>query len=115
MSLKGFCKASNDWTCNMVDCPAYLLNLDAHLARAVVDIVFAHQPDPNVPMLEIVRAFSWLIDQGKVCLGKVVALRVRNIMSSCRHSIGGPADGAPWKSKRLTVSDTSPPLVQCFD
>ncbi|KAF8325211.1 Aldo/keto reductase [Cantharellus anzutake] len=30
-----------------------------------VDIVFAHRADPNVPMLEIVRAFSWLIEQGK--------------------------------------------------
>ncbi|KAG8740810.1 hypothetical protein FRC10_003875 [Ceratobasidium sp. 414] len=30
-----------------------------------VDIVFAHCPDPDVPMLEIVRAFNWLINQGK--------------------------------------------------
>jgi aryl-alcohol dehydrogenase-like predicted oxidoreductase len=31
----------------------------------LVDILFAHRPDPNTPMLEIVRAFNWLIDQGK--------------------------------------------------
>ncbi|KAF8311643.1 Aldo/keto reductase [Clavulina sp. PMI_390] len=30
-----------------------------------VDIVFAHRPDPNVPMLEVVRGFNWLIEQGK--------------------------------------------------
>ncbi|QRV94174.1 aldo/keto reductase family protein [Ceratobasidium sp. AG-Ba] len=30
-----------------------------------VDIVFAHCPDPDVPMEEIVRAFNWLIDHGR--------------------------------------------------
>ncbi|KAJ1502217.1 hypothetical protein HMI54_009258 [Coelomomyces lativittatus] len=30
-----------------------------------VDIVFAHRPDPDTPMEEIVRAFNFLIDQGK--------------------------------------------------
>ncbi|KAF8311644.1 putative potassium channel beta subunit protein [Clavulina sp. PMI_390] len=30
-----------------------------------VDIIFAHRADPDVPMLEIVRAFNWLIEQGK--------------------------------------------------
>ncbi|KAG8691874.1 hypothetical protein FRC09_011509 [Ceratobasidium sp. 395] len=30
-----------------------------------VDIVYAHCPDPKVPMLEIVRVFDWLINQGK--------------------------------------------------
>ncbi|KAF8309420.1 putative potassium channel beta subunit protein [Clavulina sp. PMI_390] len=30
-----------------------------------VDIIFAHRDDPDVPMLEIVRAFNWLIAQGK--------------------------------------------------
>ncbi|KAI0342650.1 Aldo/keto reductase [Trametopsis cervina] len=29
-----------------------------------VDIVFAHRPDPTVPMTEVVRAFNWVIDQG---------------------------------------------------
>ncbi|KAI0033952.1 NADP-dependent oxidoreductase domain-containing protein [Vararia minispora EC-137] len=29
-----------------------------------VDVVFAHRGDPNVSMLEIVKAFSWVIDQG---------------------------------------------------
>ncbi|KAI0059418.1 Aldo/keto reductase [Artomyces pyxidatus] len=29
-----------------------------------VDVVFAHRPDHTVPMEEIVRAFSWTIDQG---------------------------------------------------
>ncbi|KAG9095326.1 hypothetical protein FRC06_009907 [Ceratobasidium sp. 370] len=32
---------------------------------ALGSTVFAHCPDPDVPMLEIVRAFSWLINQGK--------------------------------------------------
>lgn len=27
--------------------------------------MFAHRHDPGVPMLEIVRAFNWIIDQGK--------------------------------------------------
>ena len=31
-----------------------------------VDVVFAHRPDPTVPMEETVRAFDWLINQGKV-------------------------------------------------
>ena len=30
-----------------------------------VDIIFAHRHDPNAPMLEIVRAFNWFINQGK--------------------------------------------------
>lgn len=30
-----------------------------------VDIIFAHRPDPTVPMEEIVRAFNWLIDNNK--------------------------------------------------
>jgi len=30
-----------------------------------VDVVFAHRPDVTVPMEEIVRAFDWLINQGK--------------------------------------------------
>ena len=29
-----------------------------------VDLVFAHRPDPSVPMEEVVRAFNWIIDQG---------------------------------------------------
>ncbi|KAA1471468.1 Aldo/keto reductase [Dentipellis sp. KUC8613] len=29
-----------------------------------LDVVFAHRPDHNVPMEEVVRAFSWVIDQG---------------------------------------------------
>jgi voltage-dependent potassium channel beta subunit len=29
-----------------------------------VDIVFAHRPDPTVPMEETVRAFNWLIEKG---------------------------------------------------
>jgi len=30
-----------------------------------VDVVFAHNPDPDVPMLEIVRGFNWLIEKGQ--------------------------------------------------
>ncbi|KAF9518657.1 hypothetical protein BS47DRAFT_1325191 [Hydnum rufescens UP504] len=37
----------------------------ANTDLSLVDILFAHRPDPNTPMLEIVRAFNWLIDQGK--------------------------------------------------
>ena len=29
-----------------------------------VDVIFAHRPDPTVPMEEIVRAFNFVIDQG---------------------------------------------------
>jgi voltage-dependent potassium channel beta subunit len=29
-----------------------------------VDVLFAHRPDPTVPMEEIVRAFNWVIQQG---------------------------------------------------
>ncbi|KAJ3533616.1 hypothetical protein NM688_g7258 [Phlebia brevispora] len=29
-----------------------------------VDVVFAHRPDPTVPMEEIVRAFNWVIEKG---------------------------------------------------
>lgn len=29
-----------------------------------VDVVFAHRPDPSVPMEEVVRAFNWVIDKG---------------------------------------------------
>ena len=30
-----------------------------------VDVIFAHRPDPTVPMEEIVRAFNYLINTGK--------------------------------------------------
>ncbi|EUC64300.1 voltage-gated potassium channel beta-2 subunit, partial [Rhizoctonia solani AG-3 Rhs1AP] len=39
-----------------------------------VDIVFAHCPDPDVPMLEIVRGFTWLINQGKAFYWAIGAL-----------------------------------------
>jgi aryl-alcohol dehydrogenase-like predicted oxidoreductase len=29
-----------------------------------VDIVYAHRPDPSVPIEETVRAFNWCIDNG---------------------------------------------------
>lgn len=29
-----------------------------------VDVIFAHRPDSNTPMDEIVRGFNWIIDQG---------------------------------------------------
>ena len=29
-----------------------------------VDLIFAHRPDYSVPLEEIVRGFSWLIDNG---------------------------------------------------
>ncbi|ELU43595.1 voltage-gated potassium channel beta-2 subunit [Rhizoctonia solani AG-1 IA] len=34
-----------------------------------VDVIFAHRPDPTVPMEEVVRAFNHLIDTGKSLLG----------------------------------------------
>ncbi|GHJ84826.1 hypothetical protein NliqN6_1228 [Naganishia liquefaciens] len=37
----------------------------ARLQMDYVDVVFAHRPDPTVPMEEIVRAFDWLINAGK--------------------------------------------------
>ncbi|KZV71020.1 Aldo/keto reductase [Peniophora sp. CONT] len=36
----------------------------ARLRTDYLDIIFAHRPDTTVPMLETVRAFSWVIDQG---------------------------------------------------
>ncbi|KAI9208320.1 NADP-dependent oxidoreductase domain-containing protein [Polychytrium aggregatum] len=30
-----------------------------------VDLIFAHRPDTSTPMEEVVRAFNWVIDQGK--------------------------------------------------
>lgn len=38
----------------------------ARLQMDYVDVVFAHRPDPTVPMEETVRAFDWLINSGKV-------------------------------------------------
>jgi aryl-alcohol dehydrogenase-like predicted oxidoreductase len=29
-----------------------------------VDVLFAHRPDNNTPLEEVVRAFSWVVDQG---------------------------------------------------
>ncbi|CAG8753993.1 12985_t:CDS:2, partial [Racocetra fulgida] len=42
--------------------------LNASLKRLeldYVDIVYAHRPDPDTPMAELVRAFNYLINQGK--------------------------------------------------
>ncbi|KAI9813670.1 MAG: hypothetical protein M1827_003741 [Pycnora praestabilis] len=42
--------------------------LNASLQRLgleYVDLVYAHRPDRNTPIEETVRAFNWLIDQGK--------------------------------------------------
>ncbi|CAG8771780.1 7168_t:CDS:2 [Cetraspora pellucida] len=42
--------------------------LNASLKRLeldYVDIVYAHRPDPDTPMAEIVRAFNFVINQGK--------------------------------------------------
>lgn len=39
--------------------------LSVSLCGLAVDIVFAHRPDPDAPMLEVVRAFNWLIQAGK--------------------------------------------------
>lgn len=36
----------------------------ARLQLDYVDVVFAHRPDPTVPMEEIVRGFNFVIDQG---------------------------------------------------
>lgn len=37
----------------------------ARLQMDYVDVVFAHRPDPTVPMEETVRAFDWLVNSGK--------------------------------------------------
>ena len=31
-----------------------------------VDILFCHRPDPDTPLEETIRAFNWLIENGKV-------------------------------------------------
>ncbi|KAF6753341.1 voltage-gated potassium channel beta-2 subunit [Ephemerocybe angulata] len=36
----------------------------SRLGLSYVDVLFAHRPDPTVPIEETVRAFNWLIDQG---------------------------------------------------
>lgn len=36
----------------------------ARLQLSYVDVIHAHRPDPSVPMLETVRAFTYLIDKG---------------------------------------------------
>ncbi|KAL0952202.1 hypothetical protein HGRIS_008811 [Hohenbuehelia grisea] len=36
----------------------------ARLQLDYVDVLFAHRPDPNVPMEEIVRAFNYVIEKG---------------------------------------------------
>lgn len=36
----------------------------ARLQLTYVDVIHAHRPDPSVPMLETVRAFSYLVDKG---------------------------------------------------
>ncbi|THU89216.1 Aldo/keto reductase [Dendrothele bispora CBS 962.96] len=36
----------------------------ARLGLDYVDVIFAHRPDPNVPMEEIVRAFNYVIEKG---------------------------------------------------
>ena len=41
-----------------------LRNALERLQLSYVDLVFAHRPDPDTPMEEIVRAFNWCIDQG---------------------------------------------------
>lgn len=40
-----------------------------------VDVIFAHRPDPTVPMEEIVRAFNYLINTGKAFYwGTIISL-----------------------------------------
>lgn len=29
-----------------------------------VDVIFAHRPDPETPLEETIRAFSWLVERG---------------------------------------------------
>ncbi|KAF8890093.1 NADP-dependent oxidoreductase domain-containing protein [Infundibulicybe gibba] len=36
----------------------------ARLQLDYVDVIFAHRPDPSVPMEEVVRAFNYVIDKG---------------------------------------------------
>ena len=51
---------------------SYLIILVLHFLAAslnrlrldYVDIVYAHRPDPNVTIEEVVRAFNWVIEKG---------------------------------------------------
>jgi len=49
--------------------PSIIEGTKASLSRLqmdYVDIIFAHRPDPSVPMEEIVRAFNYVIEKGWV-------------------------------------------------
>ncbi|KAI0033953.1 Aldo/keto reductase [Vararia minispora EC-137] len=49
-----------------------------------LDIIFAHRPDSTVPMLEIVRAFSWVIEQGMAFYWGTSEWSVAEIEEACR-------------------------------
>lgn len=44
----------------------------ARLGLEYVDLLYAHRPDRNTPMEETVRAFNFLIDQGKCFVSSAV-------------------------------------------
>ncbi|KAI0323021.1 Aldo/keto reductase [Amylostereum chailletii] len=48
-----------------------------------VDVVFAHRPDNTVPTLEVVRAFSWVIDHGMAYYWGTSEWSAREIEEAC--------------------------------
>lgn len=57
-----------------------------------VDILFAHRPDPTVPMEEIVRAFNYVIEKGWALYWGTSEWSARDIEEAHR------AYHAPWPS-----------------
>eukprot|EP00474_Spongospora_subterranea_P008613 CRZ09071.1 hypothetical protein [Spongospora subterranea] len=49
-----------------------------------VDLIFAHRPDDLTPMEEIVRAFNWLIEQGKAFYWGTSEWSAEQITDACR-------------------------------
>ena len=59
----------------------------AYVVPHTVDIIFAHRDDPEVSILEIVRAFNWLISQGKALYWATSMWSVERIEQAHRASV----------------------------
>lgn len=68
-----------------------------------VDIVYAHRPDPSVPIEETVRAFNWCIDQGLAFYwGKLRSFWGQGMDADRNDRIQAPPSGSIGSSSRLT-------------
>ncbi|THG98243.1 hypothetical protein EW026_g3906 [Hermanssonia centrifuga] len=66
-----------------------------------VDVIFAHRPDPTIPMEEVVRAFNWVIEKGWV--RTLVLSQAIEIYILSRPSTGVHQNGAPERPRKLSV------------